>query len=138
MAAVFRIEVPGKPMGKGRPRFVRKTGAAFTPQPTASRENLIRVLAMQAWEGAPMECAARLRVEMVVPVPKSWTKKARAAALAGDDKPTGKPDADNCVKLVCDSLNQIVWHDDSQVVDMTATKRYGEVGCTIIEVEAVA
>ena len=36
------VELAGEPRGKGRPRFVRKTGHAFTPQKTASYEAMLR------------------------------------------------------------------------------------------------
>jgi Holliday junction resolvase RusA-like endonuclease len=38
--------------------------------------------------------------------------------------PTGKPDWDNIGKLVCDSLNGILWRDDAVIVDGSTSKRY--------------
>lgn len=55
--------------------------------------------------------------------PKSWSKRKRAAALAGDLRHTSKPDGDNIVKML-DALNKIVWTDDAHAFDVRVTKRY--------------
>jgi Holliday junction resolvase RusA-like endonuclease len=73
-------------------------------------------------------------VEAVCDVPVSWSKKKRETALSGVSRPTGKPDLDNIAKLYCDALNGIVWKDDSQIVAMQLTKRYGHEPKTIITV----
>lgn len=38
----IRFSVPGKPLGKGRPRFSRASGRAFTPAKTVSYEGKAR------------------------------------------------------------------------------------------------
>jgi Holliday junction resolvase RusA-like endonuclease len=48
---------------------------------------------------------------------------------------TGKPDADNILKAVCDALNGIVWHDDSQVAFARVLKQYGEEARLEIDIE---
>ena len=48
------------------------------------------------------------------------------AALAGEIFPTSKPDVDNVIKGIFDAMNEIVWRDDKQVVDLTVKKRYAE------------
>ena len=37
-----------------------------------------------------------------------------------------KPDADNVVKIIADSLNEIAYKDDTQIVDCMVRKFYGE------------
>lgn len=59
-----------------------------------------------------------------MPVPDSWSKKNREAAVG--EYHIKKPDIDNLVKGVFDSLNKIVWHDDNQVSKVSAIKIYGE------------
>ena len=39
-------------------------------------------------------------------------------------RPTKKPDCDNVIKAILDSLNQIAYHDDTQVVDLQIRKFY--------------
>lgn len=40
--------------------------------------------------------------------------------------PTKKPDSDNIAKIICDSLNGIAYHDDSQIVELYICKSYSE------------
>ena len=100
--------VPGILKGKGRPRFVRSTGRAYTPQSTLSCEQWVKHCALQAGI-KPLEGALAVEVVMAVPVPPSWPKKRREEALAGITRPTGRPDVDNCLKLIGDSLNGVAW-----------------------------
>lgn len=51
--------------------------------------------------------------------------------------PTSKPDIDKLTRAVCDALTGVVYHDDSQVVSVTAHKRYAiEPGVLISVVKA--
>lgn len=78
-----------------------------------------------------------LEMLVLVMAPVSWSKKKRDAALSGEISPTGKPDIDNVVKLVADSLNGIMWHDDAQIVRLVAEKRYAAEPETVITVRGV-
>lgn len=42
-------------------------------------------------------------------------RKRREAMIAGTIRPTKKPDADNVLKIVTDSLNDIAYYDDAQM-----------------------
>jgi hypothetical protein len=42
------------------------------------------------------------------------------------ERPTGKPDLDNVIKSLFDGLNLVTWADDAQIVDMTASKWFGD------------
>ena len=114
------------PRGKGRPRFVKASGRTYTPEQTASYEAVIRHEAALEMRGAePVEGPLAIAVTAVLPIPASWSRKKREAAIAGDVWPVGRPDADNFLKAACDALNAIVYRDDSQLVRMEATKCYG-------------
>ena len=49
---------------------------------------------------------------------------------------TQKPDADNVEKAVLDALNGVAFLDDCQVYDVRVTKHWGELGQTVVTVEA--
>ncbi|HEV2674118.1 MAG TPA: RusA family crossover junction endodeoxyribonuclease [Aliidongia sp.] len=121
------ITLDGVPCGKGRPRFSRKTGGCFTPAKTRNYESDLKVMAQIAMVGKnPLEGALQISIYAAFPVPASWSQKKRAAALAGEIRPAGKPDYDNVAKIVGDALNQIVWRDDSQIVSAAVHKHYSE------------
>ena len=118
--------VLGRPVPKGRPRFNRETGRAYTPAKTASFEAQLKFAAQQAMGSRPpLDGPLSLDMEVVVPIAQSWPKKRQEAARLGLLLPTGRPDFDNFQKVV-DSLNLVVWIDDGQVIQSTFLKRYGD------------
>ena len=132
------ITLAGVPVGKGRPRFVRATGRAYTPDKTRSYEDSLRLSAQVAMVGrAPLDGALSVVVEAAFPVPASWSEKKRSAALAGQVHPCVKPDADNLIKVL-DAFNEIVWRDDKQVVEATIRKSYSDKPAFTVVVTEIA
>ena len=97
-----KFTVYGEPKGKGRPRFNTKTGHAMTPKDTVSYENLVKLEWQTAYgtESFPKEAMLDMRIKAYYRIPKSASKKKRAAMLAGEIRPTKKPDMDNVVKII--------------------------------------
>lgn len=123
---MIEIELAGTPRGKGRPRFSRKQGRAYTPAETVSYERALAHEAALVMRGQPiLEGALQVVVTAFMPVPASWSRKKRDAALSCQAWPTGKPDCDNIIKVL-DALNQIVWRDDAQIVQAYVHKEYSE------------
>ena len=125
--------VPGEPVGKGRPRYASHGGFVQTYTPDRTREYEKRVKACfleQCGEACmgyfePKE-PVYITIVAYYPIPKSTTKKRRAEMQADALLPIKKPDLDNVVKACTDPLNSVAWHDDSQIVGVTATKHYSE------------
>ena len=132
---MMMFTIPGPIRGKGRPRFVRATGRAYTPETTANAEAWVKHCALQAG-ATPLEGALSLVLIIFVDIPESWPKKRREAALAGTIRPTTKPDLDNIVKLLGDALNGICWVDDKQIVEMAAKRFYAASSWTTVSVRA--
>lgn len=129
MTESILLIIEGEPVGKGRPKASSQGGFVrmYTPAKTRSYEEVVAIEGRKAMAKLPpFEGPCLLELRMVFGVPASWSKAKRAAALAGEMVPTKKPDADNVVKALCDSLNGIVWVDDVQVTDLVARKRFGE------------
>lgn len=134
---IVRVCLWGVPAGKGRPRFSRKNGVAFTPAKTRAFENHLGAEAAKAMNGtAPLEGPLAVFVLAVFPIPQSWSMKKKAAALIGQIRPTTKPDWENVAKTL-DAFNQIVWRDDSQVVDGRVKKIYGDRPRLVVTVAAI-
>lgn len=135
------FELEGKPGHKGRHRsriVFPKNGKAFVhnyPDPaTEAYENVLREYAgLLMRHRQPTTRPVALVVHAFREIPKSWPTRDREAALVGATLPTSKPDADNYLKVV-DALNQIVWVDDSQVVDGRCIKVYSDRPALRIEV----
>lgn len=115
------IVVEGKIKGKARPRVFN--GHAVTPKDTVTYENWVRVNYKEQC-GKYLEGAIRARIIAYYKIPKSYSKKRIEKILEGQEQPIKKPDADNIGKIILDSLNDIAFHDDSQIVDLRIIKRW--------------
>lgn len=139
---VITIRLAGVPEGKGRARstLIKPRGkpafiSNYTPANTRRYESNLKFVAQETMgDRAPLEGPLKVCVFAAFPVPASWSKKKQAAALAGLIRPTTKPDADNLMKVL-DALNQVVWRDDSQIVDGFVRKLYSETPGLIVTIE---
>jgi Holliday junction resolvase RusA-like endonuclease len=73
-------------------------------------------------------------MEFVMPIPKSYTKRATQALLSSPTPHVKMVDIDNIFKLYSDSMNGIVYVDDSQVFHIECSKYYGAIPGTFITV----
>jgi Holliday junction resolvase RusA-like endonuclease len=134
MTARYTIVIPGVAHGKGRLRTFANRPGGYTPTATHNAEAWVKSCAIQQIGQPMMETPIEVVVGIDVAVPASWSKKRREAALRGEVRPTGKPDLDNCTKLLMDALNKIAWRDDAQVVKLAVAKRYAHAPQTIVEI----
>ena len=107
------------------PRFNTKTGRVFTPKETITYENWIKSCYIEQC-GEYLEGAIKASIYVYYKIPKSYTKKRVQAIREGKEMPLKTPDADNCAKIVLDSLNSIAYRDDSQIVSLIVVKRWTE------------
>jgi Holliday junction resolvase RusA-like endonuclease len=124
----FTLTVPGKPVGKGRPRFSKQTGHARTPHETMLAENEIRAEWIRA--GMPtVDGPISLVVGLYVKRPASHFKRSGGLTAAGQrlsHPHRQKPDLDNAFKLVADALNGRAWPDDVQIVEAQIWRQWDE------------
>lgn len=138
--ASVQFTIPGQPQGKGRPRVGSVAGRArmYTPAKTVAYEGLVAHAAQVAMAGRELMAGpVALVLELNCQVPASWAKKKQAQALAGEIRPTTKPDADNVLKAICDGGNGVLWRDDVQVVEVVLRKRYAQVPNVTVQVRAL-
>lgn len=132
------ITLAGEPVGKGRPRIGRGANGramAFTPTKTRGAEAYLKLQAALEMKGRELlDGPLELSMRAVLSIPRSWPNHRQGNALLGIIKPTGRPDLDNYAKLVADSLNGIVYRDDSAIVSMQLSKAYGPQPCLVITV----
>lgn len=139
---VCKFVVLGEPVGKGRLRF-RRAGEymqRYSPARTVNYETLIKLEYHTQCEDYMFDANAALgmRIMAYKPIPKGTSKRKRVQMLDNHIRPTKKPDWDNVGKIVCDALNKVAFHDDSQIVDGIVIKRYSEQPRVEVEIWEVA
>ena len=124
---MVKFTVPGKAVGKQRPRFSRTlTGVrTYTPRKTQEYEDLVRI-SYRAVSKQKLEGAISATIYGYFEPPKSISKKQREQMLNGDISYIKKIDSDNLAKSILDALNGVAYDDDSQVCLLVVQKLYGE------------
>lgn len=133
---MIEFTVAARPVPMARPRVVR--GHAYTPKRCADYKKLVAAAAREAMRGKElMTGAVQVRLWFHFQIPKSWRAGKVLAARHGIYPHTARPDLDNLYKAVTDSLNGIVYKDDSQIVFCTIAKQYGDNPGVLVRVEEV-
>lgn len=123
--------IPGEPKAKERPKFSRnmRTGKVkvYTPKGTSNYEETVRWRYRNEFGLQKFEPDVPLMVIVKVHcyIPRSTSKKKRSLMEDNYLKPTKKPDVDNVLKIILDSLNKVAYDDDKQVVYAAVEKMYG-------------
>lgn len=134
---MFTFTIFAEPTGKARPRVT--THGTYTPKKTKDYEKLVQLEYRK--QGGRDYGERQLQVEITAnfPIPKSKPKNKRVEMLAGQVRPTKKPDCDNIAKAILDALNGIAYHDDSQIVTLAVEKWYvpEEDACVIVTIKEV-
>lgn len=123
------FEIIGTPGSKGRPRFSRVGNfvKTYTDEKTSNYENLVKwSYIQQVNRKFNDDKQLAVKIKAYFPIPKSVSKKKREQMVNMQLLPVKKPDCDNIAKIVLDSLNNIAFKDDSQVVELVVKKFYSD------------
>ena len=126
--------IPGPAQAKQRPRVNRNTGRIYTPGATHKYEKLVKE--SYGDNSCFEDQFISIKITFKFEVPKSYSKKKRAEALAGDLRPT-KADIDNYIKSVLDGLNKVAFLDDRYIFSIEASKIFAEEAETIVEINSM-
>ena len=122
---IYEFEVPGKVIGKGRPRLNSYTGVVYTPTRTKDYESLVE---QYFWLKYPrfkiLEGRIKVNIIAYFSIPKTTKKTEINEMLDNNISPTKKPDIDNIVKVVLDSMNKFAFRDDNQITKLEVEKKY--------------
>ena len=128
---MIRLTVFGKAVPQGRPRFARIGNFVRPYDPKESREYkrtvkdaVVHWLRTNRPDFKPFETSVYVGMIFYRSIPKSFSKKQFADAVAGTLRPATKPDLDNTTKAILDALNGIAWKDDAVITDLHLKKRY--------------
>lgn len=118
--------VTGPARGKGRARST-KSGHHYTPKETRLYEAHVRDCYLREHpDAAPMTGPVCLVVLEARLRPATHLRKDGSRRASAPIYPVSRPDLDNIVKSILDGLNGIAWVDDAQVVEIRASKEYGD------------
>ena len=107
--------VYGKPQGKQRPRFSRRSNSVYTPKNTQAYERQIAKAYRAAANGLSFGDK---------PVEIWITAVFAKAKTSKKEYPTIKPDIDNIQKAVFDGLNGVAYNDDKQILTAVIHKTF--------------
>jgi len=97
---ILSLVVPGDPVPKGRPRFLK--GGGRYPDPVSARAEKAMAWALRfAWAHPEPEAEALFQVSLIF-------------FVGPHQRPL--PDVDNLTKLVLDAGQKVIWKNDKQVV----------------------
>ncbi|MFR0922657.1 MAG: RusA family crossover junction endodeoxyribonuclease [Clostridia bacterium] len=122
---IYEFEVPGKVIGKGRPRLNSYTGVVYTPTRTKDYESLVEQYFLLKYPRFKI-LEGRIKVNIIAyfSIPKTTKKTEINEMLDNNISPTKKPDIDNIVKVVLDSMNKFAFRDDNQITKLEVEKKY--------------
>jgi Holliday junction resolvase RusA-like endonuclease len=122
---IYEFEVPGKVIGKGRPRLNSYTGVVYTPTKTKDYESLVEQYFLLKYPRFKI-LEGRIKVSIIAyfSIPKATKKSDINEMLDNNISPTKKPDIDNIVKAVLDSMNKFAFKDDNQITKLEVEKKY--------------
>ena len=101
--------VPGRPVGKQRPRITRR-GYAYTPAKSREYEELVAAYALEA---GVQECAyVHIGIVCRLPCPQRKGKEPVR-------EPRKRPDLDNIAKCILDGLQDIAYSNDKDVLGLS-------------------
>ncbi|MFC7799083.1 RusA family crossover junction endodeoxyribonuclease [Bacillus subtilis] len=125
---MISFTVYGEPVAQGRPRATTVNGMTRLYDPKKSRDfkQYVKLVASDYRPSKLLEGPLELSVRVYKSTLKSFSKKKVAEAEQGLLRPSKKPDVDNYIKGIKDGLNKVIWHDDSQIVDLHVSKYYSQ------------
>ncbi len=133
---IHKIIISGNPIPKKRPKFARR-GNFVTVYDTQKKESdSIKLEILSQWNQKPIDTAIEMEIIFYMPIPDSWSKKRKEAALAS--KHISKPDIDNTLKKYLDDMNSIVYLDDRLIYKLSAEKRYDLIPRTEITIKELS
>lgn len=125
----FTVIGTPKPQGSKRAYLNRKTGQPILTESAGAplrdwRTDVQQAAITAQGDRPPLEGPVSVWLAFTLQRPKSHPKTRQTW-------PTTRPDIDKLCRAVLDALTHICFHDDSQIIELTATERWGIPGVTI-------
>ena len=124
----MRFVVHGKPETKGSTRAFVVKGRAVIVNDNPRAKAWQKLVTLAAQWGADTKLTGPVRIALRFQLAKP--KSAKRA------EPSVRPDLDKLVRCALDGMTGVVFDDDSQVVELKATKVYDSEEGLVVDVEA--
>ena len=119
---MITVTIPGTPAPQGSKRHVGRGVLVESSKAVGPWRERIAWFTAQAMTTHPVTTnAVTIRLDFVMPRPASTPKRVTPPAVK-------RPDLDKLARAALDAITGIAIADDSQVIDLHATKRLAEIG----------
>ena len=112
---------------------VRRDGRVYYKGKYDQFKKNMAILLLKSKTAQVLSGPLKMKVWFSMPIPKSWSQKKTGNQLG--KLHAQRPDLDNLVKSVKDALQGKAYHDDSQIADMWAEKRWKRRGGIRVDIE---
>lgn len=136
----YTFTIPIEPRGKMAIRAVSIGGKAMAfPHPEQAKyaTKVRAIIESLDRPTEPLTGPLMLSVDVMLPIPASWSKRKRDEAIAGYIRPTSKPDVSNLLKNIEDIMNGLIWVDDKQIVGARIVKSYNALPGWLVTVQTI-
>lgn len=130
---MFIFEILGKPI----PQKQTQRGKGHFFNPNSKDIKRIQWQIKPYFLQDPLLGPVQLDLAFFFPIPLKTPKAKKRQMLNQIIHHIKTPDADNCAYLITNALKEIVYKDDSQIIDLYIHKRYGEEPKTVIKVTPI-
>lgn len=133
---MYNLTIFANPIAASRPRVTR--WSTYYKEPYNSYKGFLRNKVIESMPDSFLSVfdasmALKMNIIFEMEIPKSYSNKKRLSLVG--TYVIKKPDIDNLIKSVQDGLNGIVYHDDNQIANVSATKIYSLEPKTIINIK---
>ena len=124
------FEIPVAPVPQKQTRF--GNGKAYDP--SAPDKHQIQWNLRPYAPDKPLKGPIEVDITFYMPIPKNTSSLMRKQMINNVLHHMKRPDVDNLSYLVVNAMKDIIYEDDSQIVDLNLHKRYGEQPKTVVKV----
>jgi len=142
MSILYHGVVLGDPKPQARHRHFKMKGTDHisTYDPSKAKKGTFASIMQDEAPETPWDCPLSMELNFYMERPKNHYGTGRNANKLKASAPewhTGRPDIDNLIKFIQDSLNKIFYRDDSVICHIVARKLYSEKPRTEITIKSL-
>lgn len=135
---MISFDLYGDPIPQKRARHSRVNGRMMTFNPQKLEREQIQWQIKSQFKEEPFTIPLALDLIFLMPIPASSSATKKKQMANGLIAHTKKPDLDNLCKFYLDAMNNLVFKDDSQVIEIRMKKIYSSTPGTTIRVIPMA